>query len=109
MRSRYSAFALGKVDYLINTTHREHPQYRKDVVAWRQELAAYCGMTDFLGLTVLEHVPAVKRDKRKATVTFEATLSQGGKPFVLKEKSLFYKVGARWLYHSGATETVPVA
>jgi SEC-C motif-containing protein len=97
MRSRYSAYALGVTDYIMNTTYRENPEYRKNAKLWRQSLADYCRTTRFLGLTVLDGEPG----DSTATVTFQARLEIGGKTFLLTEKSRFVKLGKRWLYHSG--------
>lgn len=98
MRSRYSAYALGQVDYVLNTTHRENSQFRRNLKAWRLDVADYCKRTKFLGLTILDSTDI---NEQIATVTFQATLLQEGNPYQLNEKSRFYKVGARWLYHSG--------
>ena len=100
MRSRYSAYALGLADYILNTTHRENVQFHRNFKAWRREVAEYCHNTQFLGLTIFD---SANLSEHSATVTFQAILSQQGKPYQLNEKSLFFKVGARWLYHSGAS------
>ncbi len=101
MRSRYSAYALGEVDYLLNTTHRDNPQYRKNVKAWRADVTDYCKAVQFLGLSILG---SQALSENTATVTFKATLAQDGISSVLTEKSIFVKIGQRWLYHSGETE-----
>jgi len=105
MRSRYSAYALKQIDYLMTTTHRDHPQYQKNTALWRKVMNDYCNNTHFLGLTIVQHEPG----DTEASVTFKATLSQNGHTFVLAEKSRFKKIGRRWLYHSGITtvETAP--
>jgi SEC-C motif domain protein len=98
MRSRYSAYALGLADYILNTTHRENKQFRRNLKAWRLEVTDYCQRTQFLGLKILDNAML---NEQVATVTFQAMLLQDEKPYQLNEKSLFYKVGARWLYYSG--------
>lgn len=99
MRSRYSAYALGLADYIISTTHRSNPQYRKDLRSWRNEITGYCNMVLFLNLEIVDFEPGAQ----KSTVTFKAKLSQNGIPFVMSEKSRFMKAGQRWFYHSGQT------
>ena len=101
MRSRYSAYALGLADYLINTTHRDTPQYRDNIRAWREDITNYCQNTRFTRLEILEDCPG----KENATVTFRASLTQQNQQTLLTEKSLFLKIGKRWLYHSGETKT----
>lgn len=99
MRSRYCAYAQGKLDYLIQTTHRENRQYRKNVKAWREEIRKFCMATKFLGLKIIEAPPS--EDGQNAIVVFEAELSQSGsKQWTMHEKSYFVKLGQRWLYHS---------
>ncbi|MEM6290579.1 MAG: YchJ family metal-binding protein [Myxococcota bacterium] len=99
MRARYTAFATGNVDFLIDTTHPEGPQAQPDRAHWRAELIEYCRATQFDGLTVLEH--DVDDDAGRATVTFRAELSRDGQPLGFTERSLFLRVENRWLYHSG--------
>lgn len=97
MRSRYCAYAMGKVDYIIGTTHRDNPEYRKNTRAWRSEVLGYCKTTTFLGLTILEDEPG----EEISTITFQAKLRVKGSPVLMTEKSRFVKPGKRWLYHSG--------
>lgn len=99
MRSRYSAYAMVQLNYLMDTTHRDNAQYQKNTRVWRNQLANYCKTVSFLGLKILAHEP----EENNATVTFEAQLSQNDRPFILHEKSNFVKLGRRWLYHSGDT------
>ncbi len=86
MRSRYSAFALGLVDYLVATTHPDNPVSQK-------ELETHCQQTRFLSLEILE--------VEEAFVTFRASFIHQMQPMAFTERSYFMKVGGRWLYHSG--------
>ena len=88
MRSRYSAYALGKVDYIFETTHPRHAEARRS----KKEIEQFCKGTLFKKLEILEVGERV--------VAFRATLSQGGKDFFLTETSVFEKVNGRWLYVS---------
>jgi SEC-C motif domain protein len=97
MRSRYSAFSLGLVNYLMQTMHREHPQVQKNTKRWKIDLVMYCKQTAFLGLEILE---TQTLSATEATVTFRAQMRREGKTFFLLECSRFVRLGARWVYHS---------
>ncbi len=89
MRSRYSAYALGRVQYIIDTTY-------KPVRALRSEdIMAFCMSTEFIGLEILDEENS---GPDSATVTFRAILAREGKDASFQEKSHFVKVSGRWLY-----------
>ncbi|MGE0200997.1 MAG: YchJ family protein [Candidatus Melainabacteria bacterium] len=102
MRSRYCAYALGLVDYLITTTHRENEQFTKNTMAWRLDLSQYCKNLDCRGLVIREEFPG----ETESVVVFEASLAFKGSPYKLFERSVFKKAGKRWLYHSGDSKTI---
>ncbi len=52
MRSRYSAYALGLSDYIINTTHPDNPDYNEDTKQWREEIDIFSRYTQFEKLEV---------------------------------------------------------
>ncbi|MGB1252045.1 MAG: YchJ family protein [Candidatus Promineifilaceae bacterium] len=95
MRSRYCAFAKGKVSYLIKTTHPQGASFEQNTIQWRKSLKAHCKSTQFVGLQILG-----KRDDSPttATVTFHASLMRNGQDVSFTEKSKFEKVQGRWLY-----------
>jgi SEC-C motif domain protein len=98
MRSRYSAYALGLVEYLIRTTHLDHAQASKNTKKWLAELKDYCEKTRFTGLDVIS---SEDLSPDEGTVTFTAHLEQAGEPFTLSEKSKFIRLkSGRWIYHS---------
>lgn len=97
MRSRYCAYALNLVDYLVETTHPKHPQYEPDTDAWKQELREFHESTKFEGLDILEFVDGDK----EAYVAFNAKLKQQGRDASFCERSKFVKEADRWLYRSG--------
>jgi SEC-C motif-containing protein len=88
MRSRYSAYALELVQYIIDTTYLAKPPLKP------RDILAFCKQTQFLGLEILEFVDG----KETASVTFRAILAQGLQDVSFREKSLFVKVNDRWLY-----------
>ncbi len=96
MRSRYSAYALGLVDYLIETTDPDGPAWRGDD-GWREELVRYCETTHFVGLRISGH--GTTGDD--GFVVFRADLRSGSRDALLSERSRFVRHGDRWLYHGG--------
>lgn len=93
MRSRYSAYALGLVEYIISTTHPNNPDVSIALSDWQKAIRDFAQTTYLRGLKIIEFIDG----KEEAFVTFEATLSDG----TMKEKSRFLKVEGRWLYESG--------
>ena len=96
MKSRYSAYAVGLSEYIMLTTHPEHPDFWRDKERWRAEIEAFSRETDFLHL----EITAYTTEEDEAYVTYTATLSTG----ILREKSRFLKVSGRWLYVEGTYE-----
>ena len=105
MRARYTAYAIGNVRFLMDTTHPEGPHARDDRGQWRTDLAQHCRATSFEGLTIHSHT--VDDDTERATVTFTARLTQAGGDVGFTERSLFLRDGARWKYHSGEVVDAP--
>lgn len=97
MRSRYSAYALGLADYIIQTTHKDNPSYTKDLKKWKKGVLDFSKETLFEGLEISEFIDGEK----EAYVTFTAYLKEGDKNVSFTEKSHFLKVDGRWLYESG--------
>lgn len=97
MRSRYCAYALGLVDYILRTTHPKNQEAAKPLEERKKEIEQFCKMTIFKGLKILD----TQEGEARGTVTFTAFLSQAGKDFTFTEKSTFEKVHGNWLYLSG--------
>ena len=97
MRARYSAYAVGDVAFIVNTTHPAGPHFQPDRAAWLQEVAQFCRRSRFEGLRVLES----STDGDRGEVTFHATIFQGKADRSFSERSLFLREGGRWYYHSG--------
>ncbi|MBA2368893.1 MAG: hypothetical protein H0V82_07720 [Candidatus Protochlamydia sp.] len=98
MRSRYSAYALQKVDYVIDTTHPSNPHFRQDREQWKIEILNFCQNTQFEDLKIMEFIDGEK----ESIVTFHAMLLQQGKDASFIEKSFFEKINGKWLYQNGA-------
>lgn len=89
MRSRYSAFATGAADYLVNTTHlsKRRLHNKKDILAWSQA-------NKWLKLEVLAST--------ETTVTFKAYyLDENLKAQVHYEHSTFKLENDKWFYVDG--------
>lgn len=99
MRSRYSAYALGNVRYIMETTHPDSPYYQKNKSAWIKSLKTYTTQTAFIGLQV--HEATSGEDEKTGFVSFTAILLQNGRNASFTEKSRFLRVNNRWLYVDG--------
>lgn len=97
MRSRYAAYALGNVRYILQTERLSPLRTAKEQANHRRSLKQFCQNTQFLGLEILAEAML---DDKQATVTFHATLLQGGQDASFTEKSLFVLRNGRWAYVS---------
>jgi SEC-C motif-containing protein len=88
MRSRYSAFVLGRIGYLCTSWH---PSTRP------AELTLEPGVK-WLGLDVRQHRLI---DTDRAEVEFVARSRIGGRGQRLHERSRFVREGGRWFYVDG--------
>ena len=93
MRSRYSAYALQKVDYVVETAEVLQNVSEQE----KGEIARFSQETTFDGLNIID----VDGD----TVLFKARLSQKGRDVSFREKSLFVWVDGRWKYKSALIYT----
>lgn len=93
MRSRYSAYALGMIEYIMATTHPNNPDASISLADWQKGISEFAATTRFLGLKIIEFIDG----DEEAFVTFEAQFDHG----VMKEKSRFLNVEGKWLYESG--------
>ena len=86
MQSRYSAYVLGLVDYLIQTDTRSTQKDRADIEAFSKGV-------EWIGLEVL--------DNDTSSVTFKAYYNLQGKTQMLYEKSDFVQQEGVWKYDGG--------
>lgn len=89
MRSRYSAFAMDRPEYLLATWH---PSTRPT------QLDAHEAGLKWLGLDVRRHTIL---DADHATVEFVARSKLGGRAHRLHEISRFVREDGRWFYVDG--------
>lgn len=97
MKSRFSAFAVGNVDYIINTTHEDNDEYSNDRSQWEDDIQNVINSTDFNSLKIVEFIDG----EDEAYVTFTLGLTQKGLDVSFTEKSKFLKIDGKWLYRSG--------
>lgn len=97
MRSRYAAYALGLVDYVLDTTDATSPHANPDRGAWSRDVAAFASRTTFSGLELL----GSGADGDEGWVKFRAVLEQAGKDASFTEHSTFVRRDGRWRYVSG--------
>ncbi len=92
MRSRYSAYAVGEVSYVLQTTHPSAAP--ADRSQWRVDVRRFCDNTRFIGVQIVE----TGESDGVAWVTFRAELLSGGKTHTMEERSRFEHTKGRWLY-----------
>ncbi len=97
MKSRYTAYALGLVDYIIDTTDPEGDRWEDDAEAWRDSIAEFSDSFEFRGVTILDS----SVDEDSGMVHFRAELVAGATDASFEEKSLFRREEGRWLYTTG--------
>lgn len=95
MRSRYAAYAVGDVDYILATTDPEGPQFEPDRAAWARSVADFSRATRFEQLEIRAASQVI--DER-GEVEFLARLSRGGEDVSFIERSVFVRRDGRWLY-----------
>ncbi|MDO6512818.1 MULTISPECIES: YchJ family protein [unclassified Neptuniibacter] len=98
MRSRYCAFSLGAIDYLIDTTA---PEKRGPNDA--EILADQVKYTNWTGLKILDTDQGTKSDEI-GMVEFEAHFETEDQTGTLYEKSNFRKENGFWVYVDGEVE-----
>ena len=92
MRSRYAAFVLQNIDYIVHTTVPVQ-QPLLDAAA----LAQWAAQTEWLGLDVLRHEP--NAGEHHALVEFAAYFADaGGKRETHRERSAFVLANGRWYF-----------
>ena len=89
MRSRYTAYAIKAIDYLVETTLPGKRKYysKKELQQWAEE-------NKWLRLEIISSLPDM--------VEFKAYfLNPAGKIVVHHERSAFRKKGTKWYYVDG--------
>ncbi len=100
MRSRYTAFALGAIDYLISTTvsRKRSPQDA-------ELLSEQTQVTTWTGLEIIDTVKG-QADDTTGIVEFKAAFDSPEGSAVLHERSNFERENGRWVYTDGEVELI---
>lgn len=95
MRSRYSAFVVADINYLMNSHHPQTrpTKERKSILKWTKSV-------EWLGLQIITTKAGTKSDI-EGWVEFKATFIENGKIDCIHENSYFVKEKGRWFYKSG--------
>lgn len=95
MRSRYTAYAAGNIDYVKKTTHR------KGLAEFDEDSArAWSRNSDWLGLSIVSVEKGGEEDT-EGTVEFVASYVQNGKEENHHELATFKKEGEKWFFLDG--------
>ena len=94
MRSRYSAFALGEVEYLAKTLCKDHPDRTEDAAADYRRAREH---RRFLDLCIMH----ASSDGDVGEVLFYARIFERGVDYSFVELSGFVKEDGAWKYASG--------
>jgi SEC-C motif-containing protein len=95
MRSRYTAYTMGEVDYIVET----HVPDGRDSVD-RDGAAKWAEESTWDGLEIVT-TEAGGPDDDEGMVEFIARYSMEGAGFVHHERSTFKKIDGRWYYEDG--------
>ncbi|MCM2323466.1 MAG: YchJ family metal-binding protein [Oligoflexia bacterium] len=91
LRSRYTAFTRGDVDYILGTHHsRTRGEIKRD------EIEDWSRNSKWLGLEIVQQDPGETADQ--ATIIFCARYETEGKPQEHWERSLFEKEAGEWRF-----------
>ena len=104
MRSRYAAYAVRNAAYIIATTHPSSPHKDPLLDRWTKQICTFCDNTDFTHLTI----HSSSQTETVGHVHFTAGLVAENEDRSFTERSLFYKVDGRWLYHSAVNPEEPL-
>ena len=104
MRSRYTAFATGAIDYLLQS-HDPETRFSVD----RESIARWSRQSTWLSLEILATERGGESDQ-DGVVEFRARYLEGEEPRVHSERSTFRRVDGHWTYVNGeAIPDAPVA
>jgi len=99
MRSRYTAYVMHEIDYIINTCKENVKLKRENIEDWSNNSV-------WLGIEIISTNISASGDT--GTVEFKSVYEQQRLKNVHHEIASFEKVEERWLYASGKVFSVPV-
>ena len=95
MRSRYVAFTLADVDYLMRSWHSRYRPVRD-----RKRIQAWAKSVKWMGLQIIATQAGGETDT-SGMVEFRAMYLEGGQPGQIHERSIFEKEKGAWVYVKG--------
>lgn len=99
VRARFSAYALGMVDFIMLTTHPESRHYEGNAKRWRAALNGYVLRTVFLNLEIL----SAEDEKVSYRMKYFTMLNREEEETI--EHCTFKQESGKWLYFDGVHET----
>jgi SEC-C motif-containing protein len=103
MRSRYSAYVVHAVDYIIDTCHKEEGKADIDYKSTKE----WSEQSNWLGLKILSTTKGGV-DDTDGEVEFEALYERKGLRDTHREQAKFRKIDGRWLYDDGSVQPVTI-
>jgi SEC-C motif domain protein len=100
VRARFSAYAVGRVDYLWDTLHSGHDDRAGDRATYVERVERSLVSCRYRSLQILD-----SRDPDEdgmATVLFAATIVQHKRDLSVVEQSVFVQEDGQWRYIAGA-------
>lgn len=98
VRARYSAYALGLADFIMETTHPDNKDYEHNFDAWRPRIEGYTLRNQFNELEILS--------AEGNEVSYQANMMDFHiRPIIFTEESVFEQVDGEWMYLSGDAKT----
>lgn len=95
MRSRYVAFTMANVDYLMRSHHSKTRPVKE-----RQRIKKWTQSVQWMGLVIL-NTQSGKATDDTGYVEFRAIYMEEGQMREIHEKSLFQRENLHWVYVSG--------
>ncbi len=92
MRSRYTAFTIAEVDYLMSS-HHSKTRNMKD----KKEIKRWAKSVQWMGLSILDKEKGTASDT-SGIVEFKAVFMENGQLDQIHEKSYFEKENNLWVY-----------
>jgi len=93
LRSRYTAFVKGEIDYILST----HDAETRDQVK-RDEIESWAKESSWLGLEILQIHPEAA-DGNEAMIDFMARYETDGKTYDHTERSAFKRKNGKWFFY----------
>lgn len=95
MRSRYSAFAVADIDYLMKSYHSSTRPVKD-----KKNILAFAKSAQWLGLQIVSKKAGTEKDQ-EGWVEFKANYIESAQLQCIHEKSYFVKEQGMWYYMNG--------